>query len=365
MSPPVLVTGATGFLGRHLLEMLADRRPLRVLTRAATPELEATGAEIVEGSLLDPAVLARSLRGVRQVYHAAGLVSRDSGASSEMYRVHVEGTRLLLRTAREEGVSRVLLVSTSGTIAVTEEEATSDETAPYRLETVRRWPYYLSKIFQEKLALEMAAEGGPEVVVVNPSLLLGPGDERGSSTGDVLAFLRGEVPIVPSGGISFVDARDAAAGAILAMERGRPSRRYLLASANWPMDTFFSRLARVAGMRAPSLRVPDPVARLGARLLGKTLSKGRGADPVSVEMSQHFWYADASRAKAELSWEPRDPMETLEDTVADLRARHFGAAPPRPRPAGHLDALVSQALEPAEPEDLAPAASSTKSRRKR
>jgi len=364
VSAPVLVTGATGFLGSHLLALLRGRRPVRVLTRATTPELEATGAEIVEGSLLDPDALRKSLRGVRRVYHAAGLVSRDPRAAAEMYRVHVEGTRELLLAARAEGVSRVLLVSTSGTVAVSEKEETSDETAPYRLETVRNWPYYLSKIYQEKLALQMAEEGGPEVVVVNPSLLLGPGDLRGSSTGDVLAFLRGEVPFVPSGGISFVDARDAAAGAILAMERGRPSRRYLLAAANWPMETFFARLARVAGMRPPLLRVPDPMAQMGARLL-RLLPRARLPDPVSVEMSRHFWYADASRARAELSWEPRDPMETLEDTVADLRARHFGAAPPRLREGGHLEALVAQVLEAAEPEPLAPAASTAKPRRRR
>lgn len=365
MSERILVTGATGFLGSHLVELLGGARPLRVLSRASTPELEATGVEVVEGSLLDPEVLARALEGVDRVYHAAGLVSRDPRAAAEMYRVHVEGTRLLFEAARAAGVTRILLVSTSGTIAVTKEEATSDETAPYRTETVRRWPYYLSKIFQEKLALQMAAEGGPEVVVCNPSLLLGPGDLRLSSVGDVLRFLRGQVPLVPSGGLSFVDARDAAAGAILAMERGRPSRRYLLASANWSMDTFFSRLARVSGMRAPSLRVPDPLARLGARWLSRTLAEGRGVDPVSVEMSQHFWYADASRARAELAWEPRDPLETLEDTVADLRTRTFGAAPTPPRPRTYLENLVAQALAPGEPEIAAAAASSAKPRRKR
>lgn len=365
MSAPILVTGATGFLGSHLLSLLGEHRPLRVLTRAATPELSRAGVEIVEGSLLDRKVLARSLRGVTQVYHAAGLVSRAAEAESEMFRVHVDGTRLLFEEARKAGVSRILLVSSSGTIAVTKEEAISDESAPYRLETVRRWPYYLSKIFQEKLALQMAAEGGPEVVIVNPSLLLGPGDLRLSSTEDVLRFLRGEIPFLPSGGISFVDARDAAAGAVLAMERGRASRRYLLASANWPLETFFQRLGRIAGMRPPSFRVPDRLARMGAKLLARASRKGTAIDPVRVEMSQHFWYCDASRAKAELAWEPRDPMETLEDTVADLRLRYFGAPPRRPRPRSHLDSLVTQALEKAEPEEAAPALAGTKPRRRR
>lgn len=360
MSATTLITGATGFLGSHLLPLLEGRRAVRVLTRAATPALSAAGVEIVEGSLLDRSTLARSLRGVRQVYHAAGLVSHVAASESEMYRVHVEGTRMLFEEARKAEVSRILLVSSSGTIAVTREEATSDEGAPYRTDTVRRWPYYLSKIFQEKIALQMAAEGGPEVVVLNPSLLLGPGDHRLSSTGDVLHFLRGQIPLLPSGGLSFVDARDAAAGAILAMERGEASRRYLLAAANWPMGTFFARLGRIAGMRPPSLRVPDPLARLGARLLRR--ASREAIDPARVEMSQHFWYCDSSRARSELAWEPRDPVETLEDTVADLRARYFGAAPARPRPRSHLEALVDQALEMSEPQA---AASGSKPRRRR
>lgn len=363
MSAPILVTGATGFLGSHLLSLLGEHRPLRVLTRAATPELSRAGVEIVEGSLLDRKVLARSLRGVTQVYHAAGLVSRAAEAESEMFRVHVDGTRLLFEEARKAGVSRILLVSSSGTIAVTKEEAISDESAPYRIETARRWPYYLSKIFQEKLALQMAEEGGPEVVVLNPSLLLGPGDHRLSSTGDVLRFLRGQIPIIPSGGLSFVDVRDAAAGAILAMERGKPSRRYLLASANWSMETFFARLGRIAGMRPPSLRVPDPLARLGAKVLA--WASADAVDPVGVEMAQHFWYCDVSRAKAELAWEPRDPVETLEDTVADLRIRHFGAPPGRPRPRSHLETIVAQALRMDEPEQPVKKAAGSKPRRRR
>ena len=362
MSDRILVTGATGFLGSHLLALLRGRRPLRVLTRAATPELEASGAEIVEGSLLDPDALDAALRGVRRVYHAAGLVARDPRAAPEMYRVHVDGTRLLFERARRANVERILLVSTSGTIAVSEKEEVLDESAPYPVETVRRFPYYLSKIFQEKLALQMAAEGGPEVVVINPSLLLGPGDHRQSSTGDVLRFLRKEIPFVPPGGVSFVDARDAAAGAILAMEKGRPSRRYLLTAANWTLEEFFRKLARIAGMRAPVLRVPAGVARLAAPWFGTEMRP-------SIEMSRLFWYCDPSRAREELGWEPRDPIETLEDTVAELRARHFGAPPPRPRPRSHLETLVARVLErETEPEAeaaKAPARGAARSRRRR
>jgi dihydroflavonol-4-reductase len=348
MSGAVLVTGGTGFFGSHLVRLLRERgEEVRVLTRAASAQLVSWGVDVVEGSLLDEVALLEALDGVGRVYHAAGRVERDPAAAVEMYRLHVDGTRALLSACRRAGVERVVLVSSSGTVAVTSTPEASDERAPYRLVTARRWPYYLSKIYQEKLAFEMAREGGPEVVSILPSLLLGPGDVRQSSTGDVLRFLRKEIPFVPSGGINFVDARDAAAGAILAMERGEASERYLLGGPNWTMGEFFSRLGRVAGMRGPRIQVPDRVARIGARLverLGAVAGRQQSGavDPTSVEMSQHFWYCDSSKATRGLGWEPRDPMETLTDTVEDLRQRHFGAPPAEPKRPGYLEWLVTQ-----------------------
>ena len=127
--------------------------------------------EVRTGSLLDGEALAAALEGVDRVYHLAGLVSRDPDAAAEMYRVHVDGTRLLLDRAAAARVKRVVVASTSGTVAVSRDpDVIADEESPYAYELVRRWPYYLSKIYQEKLALSFE---GVEVVCINPSLLLG------------------------------------------------------------------------------------------------------------------------------------------------------------------------------------------------
>ena len=342
----ILVTGGTGFLGKHLLAMLARRgERVRVLSRAATPELDELGVEVCAGSLLDADVLARALRGVDRVYHLAGLVSRDPDAAAEMYRVHVDGTRALLDAAAAAKVRRVVVASTSGTIAVSERaDEIATESSPYRYDLARRWPYYLSKIYQEKLALSFE---GTEVVCINPSLLLGPGDTRLSSSGDVLKFLKREIPVVPSGGINFVDARDAAAGAILAMEHGKPRARYLLGGPNWTMQEFFHRLGRASGVRPPTARIPDGAARFGARVVD-ALYRLRGpekrapVDPASVEMAQHFWYLDPALARTELGWEPRDPMETLDDTIAFLRERFLGGMPTPEKAPTFLETLVTR-----------------------
>ncbi|WP_373047487.1 NAD-dependent epimerase/dehydratase family protein [Vulgatibacter sp.] len=350
----ILVTGGTGFLGKHLLAMLSRRgEKVRVLSRAATPELDELGVEVIAGSLLDEEVLAKACKGVERIYHLAGLVSRDPDAAGEMYRLHVDGTRLLLDTAHAAKVKRVVVASTSGTIAVSKrEEEISTEESPFRYELVRDWPYYLSKIYQEKLAL---AFEGMDVLCINPSILFGPGDTRLSSSGDVLKFLKREIPVVPSGGINFVDARDAAAGAILAMEHGKAKSRYLLGGPNWTMQEFFLRLGRASGVRPPAARIPDAAARLGARIVDGLYRLGgperrAPVDPVSVEMAQHFWYCDSTRARTELGWEPRDPMETLDDTVAFLRERFLGGAPRPEKAPSFLETLVTRmGDEPAAP----------------
>src|SRR5262249_48183631 len=200
----ILVTGATGFLGKHLLRRLDPAR-VRVLGRVPTKGLRKLEVEVVKGDLLDEAVLAQAVRGVSQIYHLAGLVSRNPDDAHDMYRVHVVGTRMVWEAALRERVERVVVASSSGTVAVGEDpDRVFTEADGYATETVTRWPYYLSKIYQEQTALRFASEQGLDVVVLCPSLLLGPGDARQSSTGDVLKFLTGSIPVVPSGGLNFV-----------------------------------------------------------------------------------------------------------------------------------------------------------------
>ena len=161
---------------------------------------------------------------------------------------------------------------------------------------------------------------------MNPTLLLGPGDTRNSSTEDVRLFLERKIPAVPPGGISFVDARDAAEGARLAMEKGEPGDRYLLGAANMTLREFFAKLERASGVRAPWLPMPraPELAKLGARAAKDLFAKiglDFAVDPVSLDMAQFYWYLDASRAEKVLGWTSREPAETLHDTVEDLRAR--------------------------------------------
>src|SRR5262249_824757 len=158
------------------------------------------------------------LDGASHVYHLAGLVSRNPDDAHRMYELHVGGTRALCEAALRAGVQRVVVASTSGTGAVGDDPGrVFTEEDGYATETVKHWPYYLAKVYQEQTALAAHREHGLDVVVICPSLLLGPGDARQSSTGDVLKFLTRSIPIVPSGGLSLVDVRDAADALVRAM----------------------------------------------------------------------------------------------------------------------------------------------------
>ncbi|HWL89546.1 MAG TPA: NAD-dependent epimerase/dehydratase family protein, partial [Polyangiaceae bacterium] len=241
-------------------------------------------------------------------------------------QLHVEGTKVALDACRDAGVTKVVYASTSGTVAIGEDPehiANEEDETPIGL--LSRWPYYRSKLFAERAALERNTDRF-SVVSVNPSLLLGPGDKRESSTEDVRLFLDRKILAVPAGGISFVDVRDAAEVMLSAMDRGEGGQRYLLGAINLTLRAFFERLERASGVKAPWLPIARAplFARRGAEMLGRVTSRlgmDMPVDPVSLDMAQYYWYVDSTRAETVLDFRPRDPQKTLVDTVEDLRAR--------------------------------------------
>ncbi|MCB1324543.1 MAG: NAD-dependent epimerase/dehydratase family protein [Leptospiraceae bacterium] len=326
----IAVTGGSGFIGRELVKLLAGRGlRVRVLSSGSRgrPALLPEGCEVMRGDLLasDSAPLMRLLDGADTLFHLAGLVSREPGDRKRMMDLHLTGTRRLLESAKHSKVRRVVLLSTSGTVGVSRDAGVvADDESPYALDPALRWPYYASKIFQEKLAFAWARENGCELVALRPSLTLGPGDQDGSSTGDVKRFLFGRVPAIPTGGLSFVDVRDVAAACLLALEvdLATPQRSYLLGSANMSFQEFLRELERLSGRSAPRRSVPASVSVGAARvwqLAGAAGQRLLELDVESADMANHFWYIDSSRAQNELGWQPRDPEITLRDTIEFLR----------------------------------------------
>lgn len=316
----ILVTGGTGFLGAHVVARLVSAgHSVRVLSRSP-PASPQPGVELVPGDLGEVDSLRRAVHGTDVIYHLGGRVDFDPRRGREMYQLHVDGTRRLLEVARQTPVQRIVLASTSGTIAVSRHEVICDEKGDYPIAVVGRWPYYLSKIYQEKLALRFCQEASIPLVVLNPSLLLGPGDDRLSSTWIVSKFLNRDIPAMPSGGLSFVDCRDAADAFVAALESGEIYGRHLIGT-NMSFREFFGRLSRLTGVAAPALRLPSQANVLGASLVERW-AKLRGVDPPidrhSVDIGEHFFYVDSTKAQRMLGFHARDPQETLQETVAYL-----------------------------------------------
>jgi dihydroflavonol-4-reductase len=316
---PVLITGATGFLGRHLLARLAGTAPLRALVRDAARAPD--DVEAVVGDIASREDVRRAAAGVGQIYHLAGVVSRDPKDDPLLYRVHVEGTRNVCEAALAAGVERMVAVSSSGTVAVGREPFAHDETSGYKTAVVAEWGYYLSKIYAEKLALDYWQRHKLPVVIVNPALLLGPGDDRETSTKDVRLFLEGKVLAAPLGGMSIVDVRDVAAGLVAAMERGRAGERYLMGGANWTFRRLIDEVSRIARVRPPRLQPPFAVQLWSGRVLRTLVPSLQGLDDATIKMSALYWYVDSRKAQRELGFEAREERATLADTVADIERR--------------------------------------------
>lgn len=324
--PRYAITGGSGFLGRALVDALvasgADAADIATLARRPNRALAERGVRQVVGSVLDAKALAAAFRDAEVVYHLAGRVSRDPADAAALHELHVQGTRGALEAARQAGVRRFVHGSTSGTVGCSKKKGVvAHDGSPYCTAAVASFPYYVSKILAEREALERD-HGALEVISLNPSLLLGPGDDEGSSNDDVRKFLSRAIPSVPGGGLSLVDVRDAADAFVAAASLGELGTRYLLGAANMTVGEFFGRLERLSGVRAPRLHLPGGLERLGARVLsGFARRTGRApeVDLPSVEMAQRFWYIDSSRAGRDLGFSPRPVDETLRASIDDLR----------------------------------------------
>jgi len=308
-----LVTGGTGFLGRHLVDALVrDGDAVRVLVRPGTDPgpLRSLGVEIATGDLADADALRRAAFACERVYHLAGVVSHRRRDLQLLQAVNVTGTERLL-AAVEDGarVVHVSSVAAIGPVAAPHERA--DEAHPFA-PAAARLPYAASKRAGERVALERAAGGG-DVVVVNPGFLLGPGDVHRVSTWPVSAYLAGRLRFTTAGGLAFVDARDVAAGLIAAARHGRAGERVILASEEgnlaWP--EFFALVAQAAGRRRRTVDVPRVVARNAAGLAPWLVA------PDDVRAAAHWWFVTPAKAVRELRFTTRPTAETVADTIED------------------------------------------------
>ncbi|GBD35361.1 3 beta-hydroxysteroid dehydrogenase/Delta 5--_4-isomerase [bacterium HR36] len=315
---PVAVTGATGFIGHHVAQLLAAQgAQVRALIRPSsrTQRLEALGVPWVVAPLDSAEALARAFAQQDIVIHLAGAVHLRQDWQ-EVWHTNVEGTRQVLRAAKQAGVRRVVHVSSIVSIGASQEPTVLDETARWNLGHLRV-PYVLSKRRAEEIALA-AAEQGQDVVIVNPASVIGPEDYSRSEFGVLCRrFWSRRLPLVFRGGSNFVDVRDVAQGILLAAQQGRAGRRYILGGVNRSWLDFFRDLARLSWWPIPRWYAPGTVAPLIAWIntyCERRPGKRPYLSPAQAELLSWFFFMSSRRAREELGYEPRPWTQTLRDT---------------------------------------------------
>jgi dihydroflavonol-4-reductase len=319
---PVLVTGASGFLGWHVARVLLERGyPVRALLRQGS-HIDALDVERVTGDLRDAASLERAVSGCGLVFHAAAdyrLWARDP---RDLYRGNVDGTRNLLQAAKQAGVERVVYTSTVGCIGIPRmvdgNAGVGNEETPVSIRDMAG-DYKRSKFLAEQVALEFARGGFP-VVIVNPTAPVGDHDVKPTPTGKiVLDFLNGDMPAFIDTGLNVVDVGDTAVGHVLACERGRSGERYILGSENLTLAEILRKLAQITGRKAPTMKLPYAVAYC-AGACSTAWAGITGIPPRvpldAVRMARKKMWVTHQKARHELGFNPGPADQALARAVA-------------------------------------------------
>ncbi len=313
----VAVTGATGFIGAHLVRLLAERgAEVRVTHRDASRLVRLGGADVtpVEADVLDRAALRRAFRGARVVFHGAGVVA--TRPAEMVWNVNALAPRLAVEAAAAEGAERVVITSSVGGVGPVMHGRAGREDDVYRGGGLGL-TYVDSKHEGEAEAVAAGARCGIDVVVVNPSYVLGVPVDRAqpgeTSTRIVGNYLRGRVPAIVDGATNIVHVEDVALGHLLAAERGKPGERYILGGENIRWTDLIELVAELSGVRHPVLVIPRDVAEVIAA--AGTVSGGMVISPEAFALMAQDWRYSSEKAKRELGYRPRTLKPTLRETV--------------------------------------------------
>ncbi len=325
MTFPILITGGAGFIGSHLVHLLVKRgEAVRVLERpdAGADHLPLDRIELVRADIRDREAVKRAVRGCPEVYHLAANPNLWTQRRGHFRQVNFQGTVNVLDAALAAGARRILHTSTESILTRARQTAPIAEDQCVTARDVVG-PYCRSKYLAERHALRLARAGAP-VLVVNPTLPVGPGDRgRSPPTQMILDFCRGKRNEYLDAELNLIDVRDVAEGMVRALERGRPGRRYLLGHENVSIRGVFALLARLTGRPEPRRRVPYGVA-LAAAYVSEFVAdvwthRPPAATVTGVKLTRRVMHFDARRSLDELGLRPRPAAESLADAVAWFR----------------------------------------------
>jgi dihydroflavonol-4-reductase len=331
----VFVTGSTGFVGSHVAKVLASQgADLRLLVRKSSNLSNLAGMQAPQsmttftGDLLNPESLRPGISGCDFVFHVAAdyrLWVRDP---KQMYAVNVDGTRELLRIAREEGVRRVIYTSSVATMGFKTDGTIVDENTPVSLADMVGH-YKRSKFLAEQEALK-AAYDGQEVMILNPTTPIGPGDIKPTPTGRIVVdFLNKKFPAYVDTGLNLVDVEEVARAHVAAIEKGTPGERYILGGENLTLKQILDKMSAITGLPSPTTKVPHAVAMAFAffdeTITGRILGKEPRATVEAVRMGKKKMFAASAKAVRDLDFRQVPVYPALRAAIEWFRANGYAA----------------------------------------
>jgi dihydroflavonol-4-reductase len=327
-SRPVLVTGASGHIGAHVVrQLLAQGRAVRALVRPTSnlKGLEGLEVERVYGDVLDRASLLSALKGCSALYHLAAVVAEWAEDPAVIHRTAIDGTaNVLYAAAHTSSLERIVYTSSVAAVGLSSSLQEFRNESHYNTEDTTH--YSVAKTKSEQLARELTEQYQLPLVIVNPAVVLGPHDYRPTpATQIVVRYLKHRLPIYLDAGANFVHVDDVARGHLLAEQYGRVGERYILGGENLTIRQLFGLLAQLVGRRQPRLEIGRRTlsavgwgAELVARLRGKPplVSRARARSLVG-----RYGFYDGSKAQQELGYTARSAQDTLADAVQWVRER--------------------------------------------
>jgi dihydroflavonol-4-reductase len=328
----VFLTGSTGFVGSHVAQAYANQSAeLRLLTRktSSLSAIEGLAAEIVVGDLRQPESLRSAIRECDALVHVAAdyrLWVRDP---KQMYAANVDGTRELLRIAREEGVAKAVYTSSVATMGFKADGTIVNEETPVALSDMIGH-YKRSKFMGEQEAIK-AAKAGQHVMILNPTTPIGPGDAKPTPTGRIIVdFLNRKFPAYVDTGLNLVDVAEVARMNVIVLDRGTPGERYILGGENLTLKQILDRMSAITGLPSPKMKVPHAVAMAFAFFDETITGKLRGKEPratvEAVRMGKKMMFASSAKAERDLGFQVLPVYPALREAIDWFVAHGYAPA---------------------------------------
>ncbi|NQU60739.1 MAG: NAD-dependent epimerase/dehydratase family protein [Rhodospirillales bacterium] len=318
----IAITGASGFVGSAVLRKLLERGlSIRALVRPSSDRrnLDGLAVDIAEADLLDPQTLAPALKGCKGLFHIAADYRLWAPDPKPMFSANVDGTRAIMLAAKDAGIERIVYTSSVATLGLVAGGGVADEETSVAFKDMIG-PYKQSKFLAEAEVRALVSDENLPVVIVNPSMPIGPRDIKPTPTGRMIVeAATGKMPAYVDTGLNVVHVDDVAEGHVLAFEKGIVGERYILGSENLRLKDILGLISEITGGRAPRFKIPHdlimPVAFLAETWTRLTGGKEPFVTIDGLKMAKKKMFFSHLKAEQALGFFPRPARDALADAV--------------------------------------------------